>query len=70
MPEKNDFEHKLDGGLRRLLRMQEADILTMAEEHRLAIDRQLQAVERLSGILPGSASKEDQWAVRRISPNG
>lgn len=66
MPEQNDFKHKLDGGLRRLLRMKEADILKMAEQRRGAIDRQLQEIERLSGILPGSASKEDQWAVRRV----
>ena len=61
MLEKQEIDQKLDGGLRRLLRMKEADILNIMKIREAAITQQLDNLKsRLQDVLPPAASKDDQ----------
>lgn len=66
MPDQSEIDQKLDGGLRRLLRMKEEDILKAVEAREALITKRLEDIKRLQDILPPRPSEDDRRAVHRV----
>lgn len=66
MPEEDQVLRKLDGGLRRLLRMREEEIVEAVASMEERIARRLEEIRRLEETLPPLAAEEERDAVRRM----
>ncbi len=66
MPEENEVLRKLDGGLRRLLRMTEEDIVKAVESMEESVATKLEEIRRMEDALPPLATDEERGAVRRM----
>jgi subtilisin family serine protease len=66
MPEEDEVLKKLDGGLRRLLRMKEDDVVKAVESMEVSIGKRLEEIRRLENTLPRLATEEERGAVRRM----
>lgn len=69
MPEEDQVLRKLDGGLRRLLRMNEEEIVQAVESMEARIARRLEEIRRLEERLPPKRrSTRSSSRRRRSSP--
>ncbi len=57
---------KLDGGLRRLLRMTDEEIVKAVEQHEARLTEKMKRIEQFGKTLPRKATDEDRQAVQRL----